>query len=220
MGGLAEICDGIAFVPSFANVLAFATSDGLVLVDTASSFVAAAVHGELRRWAAAHRGVLARPHRPCSASWSGGAARRARLARAGRDRARGAACQVRPVHHDGRRLQRGDQPAPVRCPGLRWPGRVPLPGPYLPGPASRWTGFELLHEKGETDDHTVTWVPGLRGAACGTRHLGVAQRPTRRRCNNLPQGVGRVRCAVIWAPELSTYCPGTGCRSSVPTGSR
>src|SRR5258706_12969862 len=50
LGGLAEICDGVAFVPSFANVSAFATPDGLVLVDTASSFVAAAVHRELRRW--------------------------------------------------------------------------------------------------------------------------------------------------------------------------
>src|SRR5262245_48243573 len=39
-GGLTEICDGVAFVPSFANVSAFATPDGLVLVDTASSFTA------------------------------------------------------------------------------------------------------------------------------------------------------------------------------------
>ena len=50
LGGLAEICDGVAFVPSFANVSAFATADGLVLVDTGSSFVAASVHGDLRRW--------------------------------------------------------------------------------------------------------------------------------------------------------------------------
>src|SRR5262245_59888054 len=49
LGGLAEICDVVAFVPSFANVSAFATPDGLVLVDTGSSFAAAAVHGELRR---------------------------------------------------------------------------------------------------------------------------------------------------------------------------
>jgi glyoxylase-like metal-dependent hydrolase (beta-lactamase superfamily II) len=49
-GGLAEICDGVAFVPSFANVSAFATEDGLVLLDTGSSFAAGAVHSELRRW--------------------------------------------------------------------------------------------------------------------------------------------------------------------------
>src|SRR5262245_24407952 len=50
LGGLAEVGDGVAFVPSFANVSAFTTQDGLVLVDTASSFVASAVHEELRRW--------------------------------------------------------------------------------------------------------------------------------------------------------------------------
>ncbi len=50
LGGLAEICDGVVFVPSFANVTAVRTADGLVLVDTGSSFVASAVHSELRRW--------------------------------------------------------------------------------------------------------------------------------------------------------------------------
>ena len=50
LGGLAQICDGVAFVPSFANVSAFATADGLVLIDTGSSFLAEAVHRELRQW--------------------------------------------------------------------------------------------------------------------------------------------------------------------------
>lgn len=50
LGGLAEICDGVAFVPSFANVSAVSTEDGLLLVDTGSSLVAGAVHAELRRW--------------------------------------------------------------------------------------------------------------------------------------------------------------------------
>jgi len=40
-GGFAEVCDGVVFVPSFANVTAFATGDGLVLVDTAAEFVQA-----------------------------------------------------------------------------------------------------------------------------------------------------------------------------------
>src|SRR5579875_5678 len=50
LGGLAEVGDGVAFVPSFGNVCGFATADGLVLVDTGSSLTAAAVHDELRRW--------------------------------------------------------------------------------------------------------------------------------------------------------------------------
>src|SRR6202044_306405 len=50
LGGLAEVCDGVAFVPAFANVTAVATDDGLVLVDTGSSFAAKAIHEELRGW--------------------------------------------------------------------------------------------------------------------------------------------------------------------------
>src|SRR5574340_933715 len=64
LGGLAEIADGVAFVPSFANVSAFATGDGLLLVDTGSSFVAAALHQELRRWSAQrlHTAVYSHGH--------------------------------------------------------------------------------------------------------------------------------------------------------------
>jgi glyoxylase-like metal-dependent hydrolase (beta-lactamase superfamily II) len=49
-GGFAEVCDGVVFVPSFAKVTAFATGDGLVLVDTAAEFMAESVHQESRRW--------------------------------------------------------------------------------------------------------------------------------------------------------------------------
>ena len=47
---MAEVGDGIAFVASLANVSAFATDDGLVLVDTGSPFMAGAIHGQLRSW--------------------------------------------------------------------------------------------------------------------------------------------------------------------------
>src|SRR5207248_3168009 len=49
-GGLAEVAAGCAFVPSFANVSALATDDGLVLVDTGSQLFARQVVDELRRW--------------------------------------------------------------------------------------------------------------------------------------------------------------------------
>src|SRR5580704_11124680 len=51
-GNLAEIADGVAFVPSFANVSAFKTEDGLVFVDSGSAFVATSIHEEIRRWSA------------------------------------------------------------------------------------------------------------------------------------------------------------------------
>src|SRR5689334_8656094 len=47
-----EVADGVAFVPSFANVSAFTTDDGLVLVDTGSAPLAQHVHSTLRSWSA------------------------------------------------------------------------------------------------------------------------------------------------------------------------
>ena len=47
---LAEVQDGVAFLPSFANVSAFTTGDGLVLVDTGSALFAEVVHEQIRRW--------------------------------------------------------------------------------------------------------------------------------------------------------------------------
>ena len=50
LAGVAEICDGVAFVPAFGNVTSIRTADGLVLVDTGSEFAARTIHDELRRW--------------------------------------------------------------------------------------------------------------------------------------------------------------------------
>ena len=64
--GLAEVADGVSFVPSFANVSAVNTEDGLLLVDTGSAFMAAEVHHTLRGLVAApapHRRLLPRAHR-------------------------------------------------------------------------------------------------------------------------------------------------------------
>src|SRR6266513_1473599 len=49
-GSQVDVADGCAFVPSFANVSAVATDDGLVLVDTGSQLFARQVVDELRRW--------------------------------------------------------------------------------------------------------------------------------------------------------------------------
>src|ERR1035437_3340072 len=49
-GGLAEVADGVAFTPSFANVSALDTDEGLFLVDTGSSQMAGEIHRTLRDW--------------------------------------------------------------------------------------------------------------------------------------------------------------------------
>ena len=67
LGDIAEVMDGVAFLPSFANVSAFTTGDGLVLVDTGQR---AAGQDRARAGpvvdvrAPRHRRVLPRPHRP------------------------------------------------------------------------------------------------------------------------------------------------------------
>ncbi|MHB1913095.1 MAG: MBL fold metallo-hydrolase, partial [Acidimicrobiales bacterium] len=53
LGGSAELTQvgpGAAFVNALANVSAFSTEDGLVLVDTGSEFMAGLVHQSLRTW--------------------------------------------------------------------------------------------------------------------------------------------------------------------------
>ena len=64
VGGFVEITDGVGFTPSFANVSAFATGDGLVLVDTGSLPLASVVHADIRRWSAAplHTAVYSHGH--------------------------------------------------------------------------------------------------------------------------------------------------------------
>src|SRR5260221_412353 len=140
-------------------------------------------------------GLVARPHRSClRRPGLGGRVGRARLARAARDRARGAACQVRPVHHDGR-LQRGDQPAPVRRPGAALAGRVPVPRPYLPGPASdrcRRDRLRVASREGrDRRSHRHLGTRPARAVLRGLVHLGVAQRRQPAEGAALPQGVGR-----------------------------
>ena len=63
-GGVTEVASGCAFVPSFANVSAAATEDGLVLVDTGSQLFARQVFDELRRWSdrAVHTAVYSHGH--------------------------------------------------------------------------------------------------------------------------------------------------------------
>ena len=47
VGGFVEITDGVGFCPSFANDSAFATGDGLFLVDTGSAPLAKLVHDDI-----------------------------------------------------------------------------------------------------------------------------------------------------------------------------
>src|SRR5437870_2253886 len=47
---LAEVAERTGFVWSMANVTAFDTGDGLILVDTGSAFMAGNIHQAVRGW--------------------------------------------------------------------------------------------------------------------------------------------------------------------------
>jgi glyoxylase-like metal-dependent hydrolase (beta-lactamase superfamily II) len=173
LGGLAEIGDGVAFVASFANVSAFATGDGLVLVDTGSSFVAEAVHSELRRWSGErlHTAVYSHGHIdhvfgvPVWAAESAGR---------GWPEPVVIAHEALPARFDRYRVTAGYNEVinqrQFGVPGLRWPIDYRYPDLTYRDQLRLevgGTGFELRHEKGETDDHTVTWVPDRRVLCCG-----------------------------------------------------
>jgi glyoxylase-like metal-dependent hydrolase (beta-lactamase superfamily II) len=173
LGGLAEICDGVAFAPSFGNVSAITTQDGLVLVDTGSSFVAAAVHAELRRWTSQrlHTAVYSHGH----IDHVGGVqVWEAESAENGWPAPDVVAHEALPLRFDRYVMTAGynevinQRQFGVR--DLRWPRRYRYPDHTYRDQLQLEVGgssLVLRHEKGETDDHTVTWLAGARVLCCG-----------------------------------------------------
>ena len=173
LGGLAEICDGVAFVPAFANVSAIASADGLVLVDTGASFAAAAIHGELRRWTGEHLHTAIYSHGHIDhvfgvPVW------------AAESQERGWPAPVVVAHEAlPRRFDRYLMTLGYNeiinqrqfgAPGLRWPTEYRYPDQTYRSELTLQVGdttLALRHEKGETDDHTVTWLADRKVLCCG-----------------------------------------------------
>jgi glyoxylase-like metal-dependent hydrolase (beta-lactamase superfamily II) len=180
LGGLVEICDGVAFAPAFANVTAIATGDGLVLIDTGSAFAARAIHDDLRRWTTErlHTAVYSHGHIDHVFGvpvWAAEAADRDWPAPVV------VAHEAVPDRFDRYRLTAGyNQIINQRqfgIPGLRWPTQYRYPDRTYADELSLDVGgvsFALRHERGETDDHTVTWLPDRRVLCCGDLFIWAA----------------------------------------------
>jgi alkyl sulfatase BDS1-like metallo-beta-lactamase superfamily hydrolase len=173
LGGLAEVGDDVAFVPSFANVSAFKTEDGLVLVDTGSSFVATAVHDELRTWSPErlHTAVYSHGHIDHVFGvpvWEKESEER------GWPRPVVIAHDALPARFD-RYIATAGYNAVINqrqfgFPGLTWPTKYRYPDRTYRDHLDVTVGdidFALHHARGETDDHTWTWVPSHRVVCCG-----------------------------------------------------
>jgi glyoxylase-like metal-dependent hydrolase (beta-lactamase superfamily II) len=173
LGGLAEIGDGIAFVPAFANVTAVSTGDGLVLVDTGSSLAAESIHHELRRWSGQrlHTAIYSHGHIDHVFGvpvWA------AEAEQNGWPAPTVVAHEAVSARFDRYVMTAGYNEIINRrqfgVPGLRWPTQYRHPDRTYRDTLSLEVGgvaFALRHEKGETDDHTVTWLADRKVLCCG-----------------------------------------------------
>jgi len=171
LGGSAELTEvgpGAAFVNALANVSAFATEDGLVLVDTGSEFMAGLVHQSLRTWNQdrLHTAVYSHGHVDHvfgvpvfeeEATANGWAIPTV------------VAHEDLPARFDRYILTAGYNAVinqrQFQVPGLRWPTEYRYPDRTYRDTLEVEVGglsLELHHARGETDDHTWTWIPERR----------------------------------------------------------
>src|SRR5271166_1586635 len=173
LGGIAEITDDVVFLPAFANVTGIRTPDGLVLVDTGSSFVAQAIHDELRRWTPERLHTAVYSHGQIDHVFGVGVWE-AEAAENGWPAPIVTAHEALPRRFDRYRMTVGYNEVinqrQFGAPGLRWPTEYRYPDRTYSSELTfdvGGTSFALRHEKGETDDHTVTWIPDHKVLCCG-----------------------------------------------------
>jgi alkyl sulfatase BDS1-like metallo-beta-lactamase superfamily hydrolase len=170
-GDLAEVMDGVAFVPSFANVSAFTTGDGLVLVDTGSAVFAQAVFDQVRRWTSERLSTAVYSHGHIDHVF-GVPVFEAESASKGWPGPRVLAHEALPHRFDRYILTAGYNGVinqrQFQLRNMSWPTEYRYPDETYRDTLDVTVGglsFELHHCRGETDDHTWTWFPS-HGVVC------------------------------------------------------
>jgi alkyl sulfatase BDS1-like metallo-beta-lactamase superfamily hydrolase len=173
VGGFVEITDGVGFVPSFANVSAFETGDGLVLVDTGSLPLARVVHGDLRRWSASRLNTAIYSHGHIDHVF-GVPVWEAESKERGWEAPQVIAHHALPARFDRYIFTAGYNTIINRrqfgFKDLNWPTEYRYPDRTYHDQLALSVGgvdFSLRHEKGETDDHTITWQAERKVLCCG-----------------------------------------------------
>jgi alkyl sulfatase BDS1-like metallo-beta-lactamase superfamily hydrolase len=173
IGGFVEITDGVGFTPSFANVSAFTTEDGLVLVDTGSLPLASVVHGDIRRWSDArlHTAIYSHGHID---HVFGVPVWEAEAKAEGWEAPQVIAHHALPARFDRYIFTAGYNTIINRrqfgFKDLNWPTSYRYPDRTYHDSLDLSVGgvdFALRHEKGETDDHTITWQADSKVLCCG-----------------------------------------------------
>ncbi len=167
-GPLGEVADGVAFLPNFANCSIVDTGDGLVMVDTGSILTAERVFEEVRAWRGARlrRAVFSHGHID---HVFGVGPFDEESAERGWPRPTVVAHAHLPRRFERYILTAGYNAVINRrqfgVDTLEWPLEYRFPDETYAETLTLRVGddlFELRHEKGETDDATVTWLPGRR----------------------------------------------------------
>ncbi|MDQ3107490.1 MAG: MBL fold metallo-hydrolase, partial [Actinomycetota bacterium] len=173
LADLAEVKDGVAFVPSFANVSAFTTGDGLVLVDTGSAFLAQNVHDQVRRWTAERLDTAVYSHGHVDHVF-GVPVFEAESAEKGWPAPRVLAHEALPHRFDRYILTAGYNgiinQRQFQLRNFSWPTEYRYPDETYRDTLDVEVGpvrFELHHCRGETDDHTWTWFPDHKVVCTG-----------------------------------------------------
>jgi alkyl sulfatase BDS1-like metallo-beta-lactamase superfamily hydrolase len=179
-GGLEEVADEVAFLPTFANVSAMRTDAGLFMVDTGSEFMAAKIHGQIREWTDAplHTAVFSHGH----VDHVFGVGRFEEEAREKGWRApQVVAHEAMPARFDRYKLTAGYNAVinqrQFQAPGLQWPLEYRYPDITYRSALSLdvgGVGIELHHARGETDDHTWTWIPSKKVLCSGDLFIWAA----------------------------------------------
>ena len=170
---LTEVAPGVATVSSLANVHAISTDDGLVFVDTGIFFLARTIHSSIRAWSGErlHAAVYSHGHID---HVFGTAPFEEEAAEKGWPAPRVVAHENVSPRFD-RYVLTAEYNAWINrrqfgIPQLTWPTEYRYPDETYRDVHAFDVGgerFELHHARGETDDHTWTWVPGRRLICCG-----------------------------------------------------
>jgi alkyl sulfatase BDS1-like metallo-beta-lactamase superfamily hydrolase len=188
---LSEIDDGLSVVESFSHMYTFATDDGLVCFDSSGSFTGATVVGAMREWSDDRVSTLVYTHGHLDHVGGSGAVAADAHERGHRPpEVVGHEAVVDRFHryqdtagyNTAINLRQFGGISKRQGLAINAPDRPFLPDDVL-WPTRTFSDramvsvggveFELHHGKGETDDHTWTWVPSRRALCVGDLFIWV-----------------------------------------------
>lgn len=168
-GDLTEITDGVAFLPSFANVSVFSDDGSLTLVDTGSPMLAASNFDKIRAWSGAPVRTAVYTHGHIDHVFGLGPFEGEAEAK-GFPKTEVVAHEAVVGRFDRYRMTTGYNAVINRrqfqIDSLEWPSNYRYPDRTY-SDSMTVDRFELHHGKGETDDATWVWVADAEILCCG-----------------------------------------------------